>query len=112
MMVERIHAPASIERDSPMTPEYRAALIKLLADQARAELAAAHEYSRWVCRVPGTEEKMQLAAIAKDETAHWYRTMVLLAELGIDAEAAARHRTRSWFYPAVRLFMPRLTWLD
>jgi ring-1,2-phenylacetyl-CoA epoxidase subunit PaaA len=111
-MAVREHPPASIHPDSPMTPEYRATLIKLLADQARAELTAAHAYSRWVSRVHGSEEKMFLAEIAKEETEHWYRTIKLLEELGVSPEAARRHRTRSWFYPISRVLVPRATWLD
>jgi len=95
-----------------MSPEYRATLIKLLADQARAELIAAHTYSRWVSRAPGPEEKMCLAEIAREETAHWYKAIGLLRELGVSPEAARRHQTRSWFYTTARLLVPRLTWLD
>jgi ring-1,2-phenylacetyl-CoA epoxidase subunit PaaA len=95
-----------------MTPEYRTTLIKLLADQARAELVAAHTYSRWVSRTPNPEDKMFLAEIAKEETEHWYKAIGLLADLGVSSEAARRYQTRSWFYPMSRLLVPRLTWLD
>lgn len=111
-MPVREYPLASVHADSPMTPEYRATLIKLLADQARAELVAANTYSRWVSRAPGPEEKMFLAEIAKEETEHWYKTIKLLEELGVSAEAARRYRTRSWFYTTARLLVPRLTWLD
>jgi ring-1,2-phenylacetyl-CoA epoxidase subunit PaaA len=106
------YSPASIDADSPMTPEYRATLIKLLADQVRAELVAAHIYSRWVSRVREPEEKMRLAELAREETEHWYKTVKLLGELGVSSEAARRHRTRSWFYMMARLLVPRMTWLD
>jgi 1,2-phenylacetyl-CoA epoxidase catalytic subunit len=108
----REHPPASVHADSPMTPEYRATLIKLLADQARAEQVAAHTYSRWVSRVDHPEEKRSLAEIAREETEHWYRTTRLLEELGVSPAAARRHRTRSWFYATSRLWVPRLGWLD
>lgn len=111
-MPVREYLPSSVYPDSPMTPEYRATLIKLLADQARAELIAADAYSRWVSRAPGPEEKMHLAEIAREETEHWYRTVSLLTALGVSPEAARRYRTRSWFYAAARLLVLRLTWLD
>ncbi len=112
MMAVREYPRASIFADSSMTAEYRATLIKLLADQARAELVAAHTYSRWVSRAPDPDAKLFLAEIAKEETEHWYRAVALLGELGVSPEAVRRHQTRSWFYPATRLLVPRLTWLD
>jgi ring-1,2-phenylacetyl-CoA epoxidase subunit PaaA len=111
-MVVREYPPESVHPDGPMTAEYRATLIKLLADQARAELVAAHTYSRWVSRAPGPDEKMALAEIAKEETEHWYQALELLRELGVGPEAARRHQTRSRFYVLARLLVPRLTWLD
>ncbi len=108
----REYPTASVRADSPMTPEYRATLVKLLADQARAELIAAHAYSRWVSRAPDPDAKLHLAEIAKEETEHWYRAVQLLAELGVSPEAAARHRTRSWFYATAQLLVLRRRWLD
>jgi 1,2-phenylacetyl-CoA epoxidase catalytic subunit len=108
----RDYPKASVHADSPMSEEYRRTLIKLLADQARAELVAAHTYSRWVSRAPGPDEKMFLAEIAKEETEHWYKAMALLGELGVTPGAARRYQTRSRFYPMARLLVPRLTWLD
>ena len=111
-MAIREYPPASVHPQSPMTPEYRTTLIKLLADQARAELVAAHTYSRWVSRAPDPDEKLALAEIAKEETEHWYLAMELLRELGVSPEAARRHQTRSRFYALTQLLVPRLTWLD
>ena len=111
-MAVREYPPASVCADSPMTPEYRATLIKLLADQARAELIAAHTYSRWVRRAPGPEEKMALAEMAREETEHWYLAIELLRELGLSPDAARRHQTRSWFYATGNVIMSWLTWLD
>jgi ring-1,2-phenylacetyl-CoA epoxidase subunit PaaA len=111
-MPVREYQPASIEANSPMTPEYRTTLIRLLADQARAELIAADTYSRWVRRAPGPEEKLYLAEIAREETEHWYKTIKLLEELDVSPEAARGYRTRSWFYTTARLLILRMTWLD
>ena len=57
-----------------------------VADQARAELMAAHTYSRWVSRAPGPDEKLYLAEIAREETEHWYKAIALLGELGVSPE--------------------------
>lgn len=108
----REYPPASVHPDSPMTPEYRATLIRLLADQARAELAASNIYSRWVSRAPGPEERMHLAHIAREETEHWYRTIQILADLGIRPEQARDYQTRSWFYRLFRFLILRTTWQD
>jgi 1,2-phenylacetyl-CoA epoxidase catalytic subunit len=101
-----------VHADTPMTAEYRATLVKLLADQARAELVAAHAYSRWVSRVDDPDTKLYLAEIAKEETEHWHRALGLLAELGVSQRDAKRCQTRSWFYGASRLLVPRITWTD
>ena len=111
-MVTREYPPESVHADTPMSEEYRSTLVKLLADQARAELMAAHTYSRWISRAPGPDEKLYLAEIAREETEHWYKAIALLGELGVSPETAPRYQTRSWFYPASRLLVPRLTWLD
>ena len=47
--------------------EYRSKLLKLLADQARAELEASNTYSKWIHKAPGPEERMHLAEIAHTE---------------------------------------------
>jgi len=112
MVAVREYPLASVHPDSSMSPEYRTTLVKLLADQARAELVAAHTYARWVSRVPDPEDKMALAGIAKEETEHWHQAIELLGELGVSPEAARRHQTRSRFYIWARLLVPRLTWLD
>ena len=112
MAAVREYPAESVHADSPMSLEYRSTLIKLLADQARAELVAAHTYSRWVSRAPGPDEKLFLAEIAREETEHWYKAIVLLGELGVAPDAVRRHRTRSPFYPMARVLAPRLTWLD
>jgi 1,2-phenylacetyl-CoA epoxidase catalytic subunit len=109
--VRREYPPASIQVDSPMTSEYRQTLLKLLADQARAELWAAHTYSSWVRRVHDPEEKLYLVHMASEETEHWYKVVKLLQELGVSAQQAQQYATRSLFYPLASC-IPRLTWLD
>jgi ring-1,2-phenylacetyl-CoA epoxidase subunit PaaA len=112
LAIGREYPPASVDVDSRMTPEYRATLVRLLADQARAELAASTLYSRWVSRVPTPEDKQYVALIAREETEHWYRVVKLLEELGLSPDQARAHQTRSWFYVLFSLLLHRVTWLD
>ena len=111
-MVERQYEVASIEVGSPMTDEYRSTLLRLLADQARAELFASHMYSRWVPKAPGAEEKMMLAELAHEETEHWYRAVVLIRELGIPENEITKYQGRNLYYPLAQLATIRKTWLD
>lgn len=111
-MATREYPTASVYPGDSMTLEYRSSLIKLLADQARAELFAAHTYSSWLRRAPGPEEKMYLAELAKEETEHWYKAVKLLEELGVSPSEARKRQTFSWFYYTSRLLLPRLTWID
>ena len=93
-MVNREYEPGSIQKESQMTPEYRATLLKLLADQAKAELFASHTYSKWVRRAPGPKEKVHLADIAREETEHWYGTVKLLQGLGVSHDDAPKYESR------------------
>jgi ring-1,2-phenylacetyl-CoA epoxidase subunit PaaA len=114
-MTQRVHPPASIEQDSPMTRdgEYRSKLLKLLADQARAELEASNIYSRWIAKAPGPEERMHLAEIAKEETEHWYGTIKIIEGLGVSPqEANGEWATNHWFYTLVHILIPRYRWED
>ena len=106
-MIEREYPRASVHADSEMSPRYRKALLRLLADQARAELVAAHMYSRWVSKAPGPEEKLRVASLAREETDHWYRTIKLLEELGIPSERAAEFEGKDWFIPVIKVLIGR-----
>jgi ring-1,2-phenylacetyl-CoA epoxidase subunit PaaA len=111
-MVERIHPPSTVFPDSPMTTEYRQTLIRLLADQARAEKRASDHYAGWVSRAPGPDERLCVAHIAYEETGHWYRIVTVLQELGVSVDAIPRHQTSSWFYTLAPLAAGPLRWLD
>jgi ring-1,2-phenylacetyl-CoA epoxidase subunit PaaA len=111
-MVQREIPVASVHAHSEMTPRYRKTLVRLLADQARAELFAAHMYSRWVRKAPGPEEKLRVAHLAEEETEHWYRTVKLLEELGVPADEVAARAGNDWFIPVMTLLVGRLRWLD
>jgi len=111
-MLQRELEVASVHADSEMSPRYRKALVRLLADQARAELFAAHMYSKWVRKAPGPEEKMRVAELAKEETEHWYRTVKLLEELGIPADQVKQHAGHDWFIPVMNVLTGRLRWID
>jgi 1,2-phenylacetyl-CoA epoxidase catalytic subunit len=93
--------------------EYRSKLLKLLADQARAELEASNTYSRWIPKAPGPEERMHLAEIAREETEHWYGTIKILEGLGVSVkEANDEWATNHWFYTIVHLLILRYQWED
>lgn len=114
-ITQRLHPPESIERDSPMTRdgEYRSKLLKLLADQARAELEASNVYSKWIHKAPGPEERMHLADIAREETEHWYGTIKILEGLGVSPEEANEEwATNHWLYTLVHILIPRYRWED
>ena len=111
-MVQREIPVASVYPDSEMSPRYRKTLVRLLADQARAELYAAHMYSKWVRKAPGPEEKMRVAELAYEETEHWYRTVKLLEELGIPADQVKAYAGNDWFIPVISLLAGRLRWID
>src|ERR1700687_378080 len=108
----REYAPCSMHPDSPMPELYRATLLKLLADQARAERVPSDTYSQWVRRAPGPEERMYLAEMAKEETEHWYRAIKLLEELGVTADHIRDYQSKHWFYFLSRVSIRRTTWLD
>ncbi len=95
-----------------MPPVYRRTLLKLLADQARAELVASNTYSSWVRRAPGPTERMYLAEIAKEETEHWYKAVMLLKELGVSPNRIRDHESNHWFYFLSRLSTLRKKWID
>src|SRR5712692_218058 len=107
----REYPPCTMHPSSPIPELYRATLLKLLADQARAELVASDTYSRWVRRAPGPEAKKYLAELAKEETEHWYKTVKLLEELGVTADHIRDYQSRHWFYFLSRVSIRRTTWL-
>lgn len=113
-LTQRLHFPQSIEIDSPMIwdGEYRSKLVKLLADQARAELEASTIYSKWVHKAPGPEERMHLAAIAHEETEHWYGTLKVLEGLGVSPEEASLYADGNYFYTISHIVIPRYRWVD
>ena len=111
-MAEREYAVASVQQDSEMTPRYRKALLRLLADQARAERFAAHTYAKWVPRAPGAEEKMYVAELVREETDHWFRAVKLLEGLGVPADQAEDYEGKDWFIPVMTLLVGRFSWLD
>ena len=113
-MVQPLHPPESVELDSPMMQdgEYRSKLIKLLNDQARAELEASTIYSSWVRKAPGPEERLHLAEIAHEETEHWYGTIKVLEGVKVTPREAKDYAGRSWFYTVSHLLIPRYRWVD
>jgi ring-1,2-phenylacetyl-CoA epoxidase subunit PaaA len=113
-MVQPLYPPESIEEDSPVMRdgEYRSKLIKLLNDQARAELEASNTYSRWICKAPGPEERLHLAEIAHEETEHWYGTLKVLETVRVTPQEARDYFGRQWFYTISHILIPRYQWVD
>jgi 1,2-phenylacetyl-CoA epoxidase catalytic subunit len=109
---QREIAPESIHPDTPMTPEYRKLLLRCIANHARGELQASNMYASWIRRAPGPAETMYVAEIAKEETEHWYGSVQLMVELGVDAGDVARHQSGQLFYHLANLAIPRIRWLD
>jgi ring-1,2-phenylacetyl-CoA epoxidase subunit PaaA len=95
-----------------MTAEYRATLIRLLTDQARAELMGATLYTRWALRAPGPDERLHLIHLAQEETEHWHKVVGLLRCLDVAPGEFARHQTRWWYYGFLRLILARMKWTD
>ena len=111
-MTLREFAPESIQRDTPMSPEYRRVLIRLIASHARGELEAAYTYASWIRRAPGPAEKMYVAGIAHEETEHWYKCIQLMADLVVTGRQIKEFEGSNYFYSIVHLLIPRYTWLD
>jgi len=114
LVIQCLYPPESIEADSPVTTDgyYRSKLLKLLADQARAELEASKVYSKWVHRALGPEEKMHLTEIACEETKHWYGTVKLLEGLGVGYKEARQYEDNNYFYTISHILIPRYRWVD
>ena len=110
--VVREYPARSIEASSEMPPVYRKTLLKLLADQARAELLASNTYSSWVRRAPGPTERMYLAELAKEETEHWYKAVMLLQQLGVSPNRVREYESNHWFYSVSFLLILRKKWID
>ena len=112
-MAPREHPVASVSATTPMSPEYRRMLLRVLAEHARGELWAAHMYSSWIPRAPGPAEKLYVADIAHEEVQHWAKVIKLMEELGISHDRAQEHqRPHRVFFGLARLLVPRFTWLD
>lgn len=113
-MTQPLYPPESIEEDSPIMQdgEYRSKLIRLLNDQARAELEASNIYSRWVCKAPGPEERLHLVEIAHEETEHWYGTIKVLDTVRATPQEEKDYFGRQWFYTVSHILIPRYRWVD
>ncbi len=111
-MVAREYPIASVEAGSPMTPQYRRRLLRVLANQAYGEQFAAHLYLPWVRRAPGPDEQLRIAEVVHEEMEHWHRIVSLMRELGVAHEEILEWRGKHMFVPIARLCFPRLSWLD
>lgn len=108
----RSYPPESVLARDSMAPEYQAALIRVLANQARAENAAANTYLTWARRVSDPGTRVRLVELAREEVEHWSGCVELLGELGIAPECVTHHHSPSWFFAAARLATVRTDWVD
>lgn len=113
-MPQPLYPPESIEEDSPVMRdgEYRSKLIRLLNDQARAELEASNIYSSWVRKAPGPEERVHLVEIAHEETDHWYGTIKVLDTVHATPQEKYDYFGSQWFYTISHILIPRYQWVD
>ncbi len=95
-MMQVIDSGGQLEKDSPMTAEYRENLINLMTMQADSELAGSYGYIPWITGAPTIEEKLMTANIVRDEVLHGKRMYKLLAELGVDVETRVREHDASF----------------
>ncbi|MBN9387891.1 MAG: phenylacetate-CoA oxygenase subunit PaaI [Chloroflexi bacterium] len=89
-MMAIIESGGRLEKDSPMTADYRENLLNLMTMQADSELAGSYGYIPWINQAPSIDEKLIVANIVRDEVLHGKRMYGLLKELGVDAEARVK----------------------
>ncbi len=102
----------SVGADSPMTEEYRATLLRLMANQAYGERLASTSYTPWINRAPGVEERRNIAEIVCQELDHWRIVVELMGGLGVPWDKVSSFQSFHHFYPLARCFVPVLRWTD
>ncbi|HSR56530.1 MAG TPA: ferritin-like fold-containing protein [Alphaproteobacteria bacterium] len=108
----REYAPESVEVDSPMTAEYRATLLRLMANQAYGERHASNTYAPWINKAPGVEERRIIAEIVTEEFSHWRTVVELMGDLGVPWNEVQSYQSFHHFYPICRCFVPVMRWTD
>jgi ring-1,2-phenylacetyl-CoA epoxidase subunit PaaA len=106
------HPPESVDLDSPMTEEYRATLLRLMANQAYGERHASNTYAPWINRAPGVEERRIIGDIVTEELSHWRTVVELMEDLGVPWDEAPSYQSFHHFYPICRCFVPIMRWTD
>lgn len=109
---EGAYAPESVGVDSPMTEEYRATLLRLMANQAYGERHASTFYTPWINRAPGVEERRIIAEIVCQELDHWRIVVDLMGGLGVPWDKVSSYQSFHHFYPLARCFVPVVRWTD
>ncbi len=89
-MMKAIETGGRLEKDSPMTAEYRENLLNLMTMQADSELVGSYGYIPWITKAPSIEEKLIVANIVRDEVLHGKRMYKLLEDLGEDVDTRIR----------------------
>lgn len=95
-MMAIIESGGQLEKDSPMTAEYRENLLNLMTMQADSELAGGYGYIPWISQAPTIEEKLIVANIVRDEVLHGKRMYKLLEDLGIDVDSRIREHDEAF----------------
>ena len=108
----REYAPESIGVDTPMTDEYRATLLRLMANQAYGERHACKLYAPWINHAPGVEERRIIAEIVCEELDHWRTVVELMGDLGVPWDEVSHYQSFHHYYPLARCFVPVMKWTD
>lgn len=106
------YPPCSVLATDTMDAEYRRMLIRVIANQTRAENIAADLYLRWSQRVMDPVIRLRLVHLAQEEVEHWAGCVALLEELGIESKNVTNYYSASWFYNVTKLISNRFKWLD
>ncbi|HEX2909952.1 MAG TPA: Phenylacetic acid catabolic protein [Chloroflexia bacterium] len=95
-MMAVIESGGQLEKDSPMTADYRENLLNLMTMQADSELAGSYGYIPWIHKAPTIEEKLIVANIVRDEVLHGKRMYKLLEEMGVDVDSRIKEHDEAF----------------
>ena len=109
---DKEYPPSSVSASDAMDAEYRRMLIRVIANQTRAENIAADLYLKWSQRVMNPMIRLRLVHLAQEEVEHWAGCVALLEELGIEAKNVTSYYSASWFYNIAKLISYKFKWLD
>ena len=106
------YTSCSVLATDDMEAEYKRMLIRVIANQARAEDTAAKLYLRWSQRILNPVIRLRLVDLAQEEVDHWAGCIQLLEGLGIESKNVTSYYSSSWFSNIANLISSRFKWLD